>query len=172
MPNGRFPPPLPEPFAWIAISVLSILVALASVASCRASPTGKNSANLSRFVAGIVTRSAGLNYITEQDSEVFAFYRNQPVKELTDTVFLALLRRPPKTPIIQLSWSKFFQLRTQSDPTGRWTQLRDYLEANLTNATLFRMPRDDPYESQYDLYAVGIFDGEIVVGVQMFGVGT
>jgi hypothetical protein len=34
------------------------------------------------------------------------------------------------------------------------------------------LPREDPYGAQYDLYAVGLFGGNIVVGVQMFGVAT
>ena len=126
---------------------------------------------LSHFVGGVVTRSAELNYITEQDSEVFAFYRNTPVKDLTDGVFLTLLRRPSDAKIVRQSWPIFFQLRTQNDPTGRWRHLQEYLEANLTSLTVFRLPRGAPYESQYDLYAVGIFNGQ-VVGVQMFGVAT
>lgn len=103
---------------------------------------------------------------------MFVFYRNTPVKELTGAVLLALLRRPPGSFIQQEPWSKFFQLRSSTDPTGRWTILREYLEANLTNVVVFRLPRDDPYGSQYDLFAVGLFNGNIVVGVQMFGVGT
>ena len=127
---------------------------------------------LSEFVGGILTRSAALNYVTEQDSEVFVFYRNTPVEEMSDEAFLAILRRPPETKIIRSSWSSFFETRTRNDPTGRWRALQAYLEANLTSLTVFRLPRDTPYGSQYDLYAVGIFNGETVVGVQMFGVAT
>ncbi len=159
------------------MSLLSIFVVLVSETACRAatdlpSHAYERSGDLSRLIAGVATRSTELNYITEQDSEVFAFYRNTQVKELTDTVFLTLLRRPKETMILQQSWPTFFQLRTQNDPTGRWRQLQEYLEANLTNLTVFRLPREAPYESQYDLYAVGIFKGNIVVGVQMFGVAT
>jgi hypothetical protein len=50
--------------------------------------------------------------------------------------------------------------------------LQEYLEENLTNLTVFRLPRGQPYSAQYDLYAVGIFNGKTVVGVQMFGVAT
>jgi hypothetical protein len=135
-------------------------------------PTPEKTLTLSQFVAGIITRSADLNYVTEQDSEVFAFYRNTPAKEMTNDVFLALLRRPGDTQIVRQSWSTFFQIRTQNDPTGRWGQLQEYLEANLKNPTVFRLPRGAPYGAQYDLYAVGIFNAETVVGVQMFGVAT
>jgi len=124
------------------------------------------------LLGGIVERSAELVYITEQDSEVFAFYRNTPVKEVTDNVFLAILRRPVETQIIQQSWSSFFQIRVNNDPTRRWGDLKKYLEANLTNLTVFRLPRGAPYGAQYDLYAVGIFNGDTVVGIQMFGVAT
>jgi hypothetical protein len=127
---------------------------------------------LSEFVGGIVTRSAELNYVTEQDSEVFAFYRNTPVAELSDKAFVAILRRPIETRIVRQSWSSFFEARTRNDPTGRWKALQEYLEANLTSLTVFRLPRDAPYGAQYDLYAIGIFNGETVVGVQMFGVAT
>ena len=130
------------------------------------------SLTLSDFVGGIIVRSKNLNYVTEQDSEVFVFYRNTAVKDMTDSVFLALLRRPAETEIIQQSWSIFFQLRTANDPTGRWRTLQKYLEPNLTNLTIFRLPRGAPYGAQYDLYAVGIFNGDTVVGVQMFGVAT
>ena len=63
-------------------------------------------------------------------------------------------------------------MRTQNDPTRRWGYLKEYLEANLTDLTVFRIPRDAPYGAQYDVYAVGIFNGETVVGIQMFGVAT
>ena len=127
---------------------------------------------LSELAGGIVVRSADIVYITEQDSEVFLFYRNTPVTGLNSAVFLGLLRRPPETIIEQQSWPAFFQLRTANDSTGRWKALQNYLEANLTNVTIFRLPRDEPYDAQYDLYAVGIFNGNTVVGVQMFGVAT
>jgi len=128
---------------------------------------------LPQFLAGIVPRSANLIYISEQDSEVFAFYRNTPVKgNVTNAAFLMLLRRPEETPIFRETWSSFFQIRTQNDSTGRWLNLQNYLEANLTNPTVFQVPRPAPYAAQYDLYAVGIFNNETVVGVQMFGVAT
>ena len=159
------------------IFVVAVLFGLLSGPACRAATdtshaVGSNPMTLSQFVAGIVTRSADLTYVTEQDSEVVAFYRNTRVKEMTDSVFLALLRRPVGTPITGQAWSAFFTLRTQNDATGRWRHLQEYLEANLTNLIVFRLPRDGPYSAQYDLYAVGIFNGETVVGVQMFGVAT
>jgi hypothetical protein len=161
----------------ISILTLVVLITAFSVTRCHASADDSGSSDerantLPQFVGGIITRSAELTYITEQDSEVFVFYRNTPVKELTGAVLLSLLRRPPGSSIQQESWSKFFQLRSINDPTGRWTILRQYLEANLTNVVVFRLPRDDPYGAQYDLFAVGLFSGNIVVGVQMFGVGT
>lgn len=160
------------------ISILIVVMITAfSVTRCHASADGSSSSaesvsTLPQFVGGIIARSAELTYITEQDSEVFVFYRNTPVKELTGAVLLSLLRRPPSSFIQQESWSKFFQLRSNTDPTGRWTILRHYLEENLTNVIVFRLPREDPYGAQYDLFAVGLFRGTIVVGVQMFGVGT
>lgn len=167
----------PDTLTAFRIVVLAILVGTFIGPACHAAtdvsrPIGKMPLTLSQFVAGIATRSADLNYLTEQDSEVFAFYRNTSVKQLTDGAFLALLRRPAETQIVRQSWAAFFQTRTQTDPTGRWGQLKEYLEANLTNPVVFRLPRNAPYEAQYDLYAVGIFNGETVVGVQMFGVAT
>lgn len=161
----------------ISILGLVVMITALSVIRCHASAEGsglpvERANTLPQFVGGIITRSAELTYITEQDSEVFVFYRNTPVKELTGAVLLSLLRRPPGSSIQQESWSKFFQLRSNNDPTGRWTILRQYLEANLTNVVVFRLPRDDPYGAQYDLFAVGLFSGNIVVGVQMFGVDT
>lgn len=160
-----------------AILVLAIIVVIISSTSCFAatdvhSSIVERSLTLPQFVNGVVARSAQLTYITEQDSEVFAFYRNTPVKEVTDTVFLTLLRRPSETRIIQQSWTDFFRVRTSNDPTGQWRELQEYLEANLSNLTIFRIPRDAPYGAQYDLYAVGVFNKNIVVGVQMFGVAT
>ncbi len=159
------------------ILVLAVLVGMltgsAGHAATEMSPLiGDRPMTLSQFVVGIVTRSADLNYVTEQDSEVFAFYRNTPVREISDTVFLELLRRPAEAQIITQSWSPFFQIRTQNDPTGRWRNLQAYLESHLTNLTVLILPRDEPYGAQYDLYAVGILNGETVVGVQMFGVAT
>ena len=152
----------------------SLVIVILGVSACHAGRgiTVGRPLSLAQFVAGIVTRSSDLNYITEQDSEVFAFYRNTPVKVLNDAVFLGLLRRPTETKIVRVSWSTFFQLRTQNDPTGRWRDLQTYLEGNLTDLAVFRLPRASPYDAQYDLYAVGIFNGDTVVGVQMFGVAT
>ena len=153
---------------------VSLAIVILAVSACHgmSSTSVNRPLSLPQFVGGIVTRCDGLNYITEQDSEVFAFYRNAPVKELNDAAFLSLLRRSAETKIFRQSWSAFFQLRTQHDPTGRWRILQTYLEGSLTQLTVFRLPRPAPYDSQYDLYAVGIFEGDTVVGVQMFGVAT
>ena len=157
--------------------ILAAVVALLNVTACRAADEFSASAQdrpltLSQFVAGIVTRSSDLKYITEQDSEVFAFYRNATVKEISEPVFLKLIKLPVGSQVIQQSWASFFQMRTQNDPTGGWANLRNYLEANLTNLTVIRVPRASPYDAQYDVYAIGIFNGNLIVGVQMFGVAT
>lgn len=162
---------------FFTILFLAIIVVIVAGTSCYAADgirpaIAQQPLTLSHFVDGIIIRSAGLNYVSEQDSEVFAFYRNTPVKEITDTAFLSILRRPTESRIVQLSWSDFFRVRTNNDPTREWRVLQGYLEANLTNLTIFRVPRDAPYGAQYDLYAVGIFNGGTVVGVQMFGVAT
>jgi Nuclease A inhibitor-like protein len=165
----------PNKLSVLRVLILAVLVVGSVGPACQAAdepPSWSGPLTLSQLVVGIVTRSADLNYITEQDSEVFAFYRNTPVDELNTDVFLELLRRPAETDIVRQPWSSFFQLRTQSDSTGRWRELQQYLEANLTNLSVFRLPRDRPYASQYDLYAVGVFNGKTVVGVQMFGVAT
>lgn len=171
------PNPLTNPSSGVSTLTLLVLITVLVATSCQAAAdasgfSGEAVRTLPQFVGGIITRSAELTYITEQDSEVFVFYRNTPVNELTGDVLLSLLRRPSVSPIQQESWSKFFQLRANTDPTGRWAILRQYLEANLTDAVVFRLPRADPYGAQYDLYAVGLFNGNLVVGVQMFGVGT
>lgn len=159
-----------------ALIVLTFLVlfAASSTFACQTaiSMIPDKARTLPEFVSGIVTLSAQLNYITEQDSEVFAFYRNTQVDEMSDSSFLSVLRRPQDDPIIQQPWSTFFQLRTRNDPSGRWKSLQDYLESNMTHLVIFRLPRDAPYAAQYDLYAVGLFNGHTIVGVQMFGVAT
>ena len=160
----------------IFILALALFVGTSPVYACRAttylSLLPDKRLILPEFVGGVLIRSAELNYVTEQDSEVFVFYRNTPVGEMSDEEFVAILRRPPETKIVRQSWPSFFETRTRNDSTGRWRALQEYLEANLTGLTVFRLPRAAPYGSQYDLYAVGIFNGETVVGVQMFGVAT
>lgn len=133
---------------------------------------GRSSDTLAEFVGGVISRCEGLNYVTEQDSEVFAFYRNAPVRELTEAGFLKLLKHPAETVIVRRSWADFIRARVRTDPTGRWRQLQEYLEANLNDLVVFQIPRGEPYEAQYDLYAVGVFKGRTVVGVQTFGVAT
>ena len=152
--------------------VLPVLAIQIVIALCVTSACGGNRPALAPFIAGIVTRSADLTFVTEQDSEVFAFYRNTEVKDLSDDCFLSLIRRPPGVRVVRIPWQDFFRFRKQTDPAGNWRNLQEYLEANLINVTVIRVPRDAPYDTQYDLYAVGIFDGGKVVGVQMFGVGT
>lgn len=160
----------------IFILVLALFVGTSPVSACRVTTyltlLPDKRPTLPEFVGGILTRSAELNYVTEQDSEVFVFYRNTPIEEMSDEAFVAILRRPPETKIIRQSWSLFFETRTRNDAAGRWRALQEYLEASLTSLTVFRLPRDAPYEAQYDLYAVGIFNGKTVVGIQMFGVAT
>jgi len=156
------------------ILMFLVLFAASSTYACQSavSMIPDKARTLPEFVSGIVTLSAQLNYISEQDSEVFAFYRNTQVDEMSDSSFLSVLRRPPDARITQQSWSAFFQLRTRNDPSGRWKGLQDYLESNMTSLVIFRMPRESPYGAQYDLYAVGLFNGHTIVGVQMFGVAT
>lgn len=158
------------------IMALALFIGTSTVYACHATthlplPPDKRPI-LSEFVGGILTRSMGLNYVTEQDSEVFVFYRNTPVKEISDEAFLAILKRPPETKVVRQSWASFFETRTRNDSTGRWRELQKYLEANLTSLIVFRLPRDEPYGLQYDLYVVGLFNDATVVGVQMFGVST
>ena len=159
-------------FVVFAILVLTAVTTLSQSSPSELSRSFDRPATLSQFVGGIVTRSAELVYISEQDSEVIVFYRNAPVEEISDKALLSILRRPSGSPIIQQSWSAFFQIRTRIDPTRRWKILQDYLEARLTNLVVFRLPRDPPYAAQYDLYAIGIFNGNRIVGVQMFGLAT
>jgi hypothetical protein len=105
--------------------VFAIIVGVFAGSACHAATDffpaiGKTSPlTLSEFTAGIVTRSADLNYVTEQDSEVFAFYRNAPVKELTGGVFLEVLRRPAETQIISQPWSTSSRVRARAAPTRR-----------------------------------------------------
>ena len=136
---------------------------------CHAGPKEKT---LPQLIAGIATRTATLTYITEQDSEVFAFYRNTSVRKIDESVLLALLRRSDDAQITRQAWSTFFEIRKRSDKTGGWADLQTYLDANLTDVVVFYLPRDPPFDSQYDLYAVGLFNGNTMVGVQMFGVAT
>lgn len=162
---------------FVTIASLLILFTTVGYSACHAATHRHDAADIrpqtvSLFVEGIVTRSAEMVYISEQDSEVFAFYRNTPVKVINDVVFLQLLRRPAQTQIFRESWSGFFAARTRNDPTGRWRNLQEYLEENMSNLTVFRLPREAPHGAQYDLYAVGIFNGHTVVGVQMYGVAT
>lgn len=153
--------------------LLALVVALFNCTACNASTAQPKVSRptLPQLINGIILRTENLNYISEQDSEVFAFYRNTPVHEITDAVFLDLLRRPPGTRIVKQSWSMFFQIQSRKDTSKRWMELQNYLETNLTNLTVVYLPRDAPYDSQYDLYAIGLC-GDRVVGVQMFGVAT
>src|SRR5688572_24518625 len=152
--------------------LLGLLIGLGCHGAASSQSVDEEAITLPKLINGIVMRSAELNYVTEQDSEVFAFYRNSLVNEISEEAFLGLLRRPDETQIIRQSWATFFQLRTQHDSTGRWRHLQEYLEAHLTDHTVLRIPRESPYDSQYDLYAVGLFNGKRVVGIQMFGVAT
>ena len=169
----RFETP-PSNLSTASAFVLVILVGLLAT-TCQAgnaTSVGTDARTLSQLLAGIVIRTGDLNYITEQDSEVFAFYRNTAVREMSEARFLELLRLPKETRIIKQSWSTFFKIQTRQDSGSRWRELQEYLEANLTNLTVFKVPRDEPYDSQYDLYVVGLFNGDTVVGIQMFGVAT
>src|SRR5690348_3070880 len=76
------------PASLILLTFVVLLAASTTYACQAAISLGRDKVRtLPEFVSGIATLSAQLNYISEQDSEVFVFYRNTPVDEMTDASF-------------------------------------------------------------------------------------
>ncbi len=119
---------------------------------------------LGNVLGGIQERTENLVYISEEDWDVNAFVIGRNVSILNAQTFKqsnpkVLYETVEDFPVNDF-WSRLEQQNC------RWTRLRNYLEANLTQIHIFKVG-----DVRRDVYIVGLFDGHIV-GVRMFAVET
>ena len=147
------------------ILFLMIVVFALTVSSASAQEFSKTRISpLGNLLAGIQDHSDSLIYISEEDWDVNAFVIGRNVTILNAQTFKqsnpkVLYETVEDFPVNDF-WSRLEQQNC------RWTRLRNYLEANLTQIHIFKVG-----DVRRDVYIVGLFDGHIV-GVRMFAVET
>ena len=119
---------------------------------------------LGNLVAGIQERADSLNYISEQDWDVNVFVLGRNISILNAETFLAANPFVAYEPIEEIPVDDFFSRLENRDVA--WTNLRNYLEANLTSLKVFKVRT-----IRREVYAVGLFQGHIV-GIRTFAVET
>ncbi len=119
---------------------------------------------LGNLLAGIQDRADSLNYISEQDWDVNVFVIGRNVSILNAETFQAANPFIAYQPIEEIDVEVFFS--RPSLQTQAWINLRNYLEAKLTQLKVFKV--DDV---RREVYVVGLFNGHIV-GIRTFAVET
>ncbi len=119
---------------------------------------------LGNLLAGIQERADNLNYISEQDWDVNVFVIARQITQLSPANFQAANPFIAYQPIEEIDVEVFFS--RPSLQTQAWTNLRNYLEANLAQLTVFKVG-----EVRREVYIVGLFQGHII-GVRTFAVET
>jgi len=119
---------------------------------------------LGNLVAGIQERADNLVYISEQDWDVNVFVIGRNVSILNAETFLAANPFIAFEPIEEIPVDDFFTRLENRD--AAWTNLRNYLEANLVSLKVFKAKN-----IRREVYFVGLFQGHIV-GIRTFAVET
>jgi hypothetical protein len=119
---------------------------------------------LGNLLGGIQERAENLVYISEEDWDVNAFVIGRNIQTLNAETFKQSNPKILYETIEDFPVEYFWWRLEQKD--RRWTILRNYLEANLTQIHVFKVG-----DVRRDVYVVGLFDGHIV-GARMFAVET
>ena len=119
---------------------------------------------LGNLIAGIQQRADSLNYISEQDWDVNVFVIGRKISVLNAETFLSANPFVAFEPIEEIDVDTFFSRLEKRD--AAWTNLRNYLEANLTSLKVFKVGN-----VRRDVYVIGLFQGHIV-GIRTFAVET
>lgn len=142
---------------WAIFIVLMFCVSAQAQFKTRISPLGN-------LVAGIQERADSLTYISEQDWDVNVFVIGRNISVLNAETFLAANPFIAFEPIEEIPFDEFFTRLEKRD--AAWTNLRNYLEANLVSLKVFKAKN-----IRREVYAVGLFQGHIV-GIRTFAVET
>ncbi|MBA3632638.1 MAG: hypothetical protein H0W58_07500 [Acidobacteria bacterium] len=119
---------------------------------------------LGNLLAGIQERADNLVYISEEDWDVNVFVIGRNISVLNAERFQAANPFVAFEPIEEIPVSDFFTRLEKRDEA--WTNLRNYLEANLISLKVFKVGT-----VRREVYAVGLFQGHIV-GIRTFAVET
>lgn len=139
----------------------TILLFVSTVAHAQ---VNKRQFPIGEILSGIQQRTDSLVYISEEDWDVNVFIIGRNVSVLNAETFLAANPFVAFQPIEKFDIDLFFARLEQQD--GRWTILRNYLEANLTQLQVFKVGN-----VRRDVYVIGLFNGHIV-GIRTFAVET
>lgn len=142
---------------------LVFIITLAFCASTQAQMKTRLSP-LGNLVAGIQERADGLVYISEQDWDVNVFVIGRNISVLNGETFRVANPFIAFEPIEEIPVDEFFTRLENRD--AAWTNLKNYLEANLTSLKVFKAK-----SIRREVYAVGLFQGHIV-GIRTFTVET
>ena len=152
-------------FIKIFAAVIFVLALCAAVFCATAQAQTKTLRSpLGNLVAGIQQRADPLVYISEQDWDVNVFVIGRNVSILNAETFLAANPFVAFEPIEEIAVDEFFTMLENRD--ARWTELRNYLEANLNSLRVFKVKN-----IRREVYAVGLFQGRII-GIRTFAIET
>lgn len=143
---------------------LLIILALTTLSASAQELTKTRISPLGNLLAGVQDRSDSLVYISEEDWDVNAFVIGRNVSVLNAQTFKAANPKVLYETVEEFPVNDFFARLENQD--YRWTRLKNYLEANLTEIHVFKVG-----DVRRDVYVVGLFQGHIV-GVRMFAIET
>lgn len=153
------------------MKLLILTIFVLFFASCSQAQNVSSALTFPELISGIQTRSEGLVFISETDSDVVVWYRNRTVDSLSEAEFKRVAKIPPLATVEIVPFDQLFTRLVDLDKTGQWLILRDYLESNLQDYKVFRVPRPAPYERTFDVYAVGLFENK-VIGIHVVSLET
>jgi hypothetical protein len=141
-----------------------IVLALTALSASAQELTKTRISPLGNLLAGIQDRADNLNYISEQDWDVNVFVIGRNITILSPANFQAANPFIAYQPIEEINVEVFFS--RPSLQTQAWINLKNYLEANLTQLEVFKVG-----DVRREVYVVGLFQGHII-GVRTFAVET
>lgn len=146
------------------LMLLLIITAMATVSASAQDFYKSRNFPLGNILSGIQERSEPLVYISEENWDVNAFVIGRNVSTLNTQTFKQANPKVLYETVEDFPVNDFFSRLENQDV--RWTRLRNFLEANLTQIHVFKVG-----DVQRDIYVVGLFDSHIV-GIRMFAIET
>lgn len=135
----------------------------------------KTDAPKSDFTEQIKTAVAGLFYISETDAAITVFVGEQ-AKAVTVDEIRNQTKAAPDSPVEEKKFDEFFNRLTavegwfgdeEKATAQKFTDLRNLLEANVRDLTVFKIGK-----IQIDIYAVGLDAENRLTGIQTKAVET
>ena len=122
--------------------------------------------NVATKLGAIQDLAKEVQFVSEQTHEVNAFVVGRYQSTLSASSFKAANPSLQNETVTAGSFDDVISNQENLDSSGAWSNLRTYLEENLSNVVLLKTG-----STRREVYAVGLLDGHIV-GVRSFAVET